>query len=232
MLHPSLRAVVVAVAAAAMFPGAGAAQDASPVAAVSPTAAAVCTVEPRSSENLRGLLTEVLAAPVGSFPAPFVDAPAPLTPPTGVPADAETVVAVTAVAQDWLLCQNGESLPAVLALYTDQAARGQLGRAVWSSPAAAALQAGTPVPAVADALLPLVEAPFDGEATVLIGVRDVVVREDGRVGAIVTWSNPERPNDVAEFAVVFRLTDGRYRIDGGGQRAVQRDAIPPATPTP
>src|SRR4051795_5551361 len=74
-------------------PGAGA-QDGSPVAGLDVPAAAECTVQPRSLDELRTFFREVAATPVRDSPA---SSPTSAVAPTGAPADEQTVAEINAI---------------------------------------------------------------------------------------------------------------------------------------
>jgi hypothetical protein len=83
-------------------PGAGA-KDGSPVAGLDVPAAGVCTVQPRSLDQLRTLFRGVAATPVPDSP----DAsPSPAVAQMGAPADEQTVAAINATWRQYSACIN------------------------------------------------------------------------------------------------------------------------------
>ncbi|HEX2282747.1 MAG TPA: hypothetical protein VHG52_13400 [Thermomicrobiales bacterium] len=154
-----------------------------------------CMVEPRSLEALTAL-----AAPSGAAATP--QAAAESTPsdlPTGGPADAETIAAVTATATELFACYNANDLLRVFALFTDDylerafAAEGVTGEALGFF---AAPQAARPE-----------------EERESVSVRDVQVLPDGRVGAFLVVRNPAAADSEAVDFTVFVEAEGRYLID-------------------
>src|SRR5262245_50024893 len=92
--------VVVFAPVALGVPGAGA-QDGTPSAGLDVPAAAECTVEPRSEDELRALFHEVAATPLpASLDIGRAEAP------TGTPADAQTVAEINAAWRMYIACIN------------------------------------------------------------------------------------------------------------------------------
>ncbi len=81
-----------------------------------------CTVAPRSENELRALFRETAATPV---PDSLVASPAPATPPAGVPADEQTVAAITATWRQYLACLTAGDQPRMFALLSDDMVRRQ-----------------------------------------------------------------------------------------------------------
>ncbi|MDP9364522.1 MAG: hypothetical protein M3Q10_09925 [Chloroflexota bacterium] len=162
------------------------AQDATPGAAL-PVAPdpAECTVEPRPHSDFEAL--------VGT-PAPAT--PATFDPPRGEPADAETIAAVTATVRAALACANGLDFSRFAALYTDVGFRED-----FADPSGDDLAF----------LLATPQAVPEEERVTLTDVRDVVVLDDGRVGAVVVYSEPGE-GEQGDY-LIFAEEDGRYLID-------------------
>jgi hypothetical protein len=152
-------------------PDAGA-QDGSPVASPDVPAAAECTVQPRSTDELRALFREVAATPVLDSPQA---SPTPAVPPTGAPADEQTVAAINATWRQFIACVNRGDQARMFALYSDDMVRRQFVVDIAfgvTEDALFAYLAATPVPIPPDQ-----SAPF-------IPVADVRVLSDGRVAVI------------------------------------------------
>jgi hypothetical protein len=151
--------------------GAGA-QDGSPVARPDVPAAVECTVQPRSTDELRALFREVAATPVLDSP---LASPTPVVAPTGAPADEQTVVEINATWRQIIACVNSGDQARMFALYSDDMVRRQFVVDIAfgvTEDALFAYLAATPVPIPPDQ-----SAPF-------IPVADVRVLSDGRVAVI------------------------------------------------
>jgi hypothetical protein len=174
---------------------AGGAQEATPVAELVTPDPADCRVAPRPAASLAtfaGTPTAGVATPIGAAPTPFV-------PPSGAPADAETVAGVTATALELFACYNADDLSRVVALFTDDYLRRSFA-AEGVTDEALGVFAATPVARPA------------GEREA-VAVRDVRLLPDGRVGALLVGRDPAGdPPDFADFTV-FVEREGRYLID-------------------
>ena len=172
------------------------AQDATPVAS---PGAAVCTVEPRTADELIALWFEDVAGTptLRATPTPqAVAAEAEL--PAGEPADAATLAAIVATVREVEACFNAGEFARGLALFTDDLVR-QFGpgegtaaevRAFLEAPPLAAPAEGRPEPAT---------------------VREARVLPDGRVGAVLVELTAEGPEDA--FFVVFERVGERWLAD-------------------
>ena len=110
--------------------------------------------------------------------------------PAGSPASPESVNAVVALEQEFAACLNQQDWPRVMALLTGSGMRTLL---EGSDRSAAELMRSTPVPLSQD------EAEWGMSGMMQIAeVRDVRVLDDGRLGAIVVWDDPESPGAWAE----------------------------------
>lgn len=185
-----------------------------------------CAVAPRSLDDLRALATSALATPAASPPSDVVDQ-APSSPPPGVPADAETVAAVTAVVEEALACQNAGAYLAIFTLQTDEFIRLQ-----YSSLREPIENLGGVEAVLAPYATPIGDVPRDLWGG-YFAVRDVQVLPDERILAIVDYAVPQGDGSFGSRAdyLVFRLVDGRYLIDG---TAIDIDdvVIEGATPVP
>jgi hypothetical protein len=149
-----------------------AAEDGSPVAGLDVPAPAECTVQPRSADELRALFREVEATPVlDSAEA----SPTPAVPPTGAPADEQTVAAINATWRQYLACINRSDQSRMFALLSDDMVRHQFVVDIAfgvTEDALFAYLSATPVP-----LPPDQSAPF-------VPLEDVRVLSDGRVAVV------------------------------------------------
>src|SRR5829696_8415531 len=148
------------------------AQDGSPVASLDVPSPAECTVPPRSVDELRGLFREVAATPIVDSPEA---SPTPAVPPTGAPADEQTVAEINATWRQYIACINRGDQARMFALMTDDMVRRQFVVDVAFGVTEDALftyLASTPVPIPSDQ-----SAPF-------VPVDDVRVLSDGRVAVI------------------------------------------------
>src|SRR5215217_7343076 len=148
------------------------AQNGSPVAVLDVPAPAECTVQPRSADELRALFREVAATPIVDSAAA---SPTPAVPPTGTPADEQTVAGINATWREYVACINSSDQPRMFALLSDDMVRRQFVVDVAfgvTEDALFAYLSATPVPIPPDQ-----SAPF-------IPLEDVRVLGDGRVAAI------------------------------------------------
>src|SRR5829696_5692116 len=122
-LRHRLLAIVVALCSfvAIGVSGVGA-QDGSPVADLDAPAPAECTVQPRSTDELRALFREVAATPVLDSP---IASPGPAVAPTGAPADEQTVAAVNATWRQYIACINRGDQARMFALVSNDMVRRQ-----------------------------------------------------------------------------------------------------------
>ena len=173
--HPRrcLPVIVVALCAFVVAGASGAgAQDGSPVASPDVPAPAECTVQPRSTEELRALFREVAATPVRDAPAA---SPTPAVAPTGTSADAQTVAEINATWRQLTACINKGDQARMFALYSDAMVRRQFVVDVAfgvTEDALFAYLSATPVP-----------NPPDQSAS-FIPITDARVLSDGRVAVI------------------------------------------------
>jgi hypothetical protein len=167
-----------------------AAQDASPTPDAPPPE--LCTVDSRSLEDLNKI----------SAATPSISVPTrtPGTIPKGIPADAETMVGITATVRELVACFNAGELLRAYGLYTDSYLQRLFGRQDPLS-ASAYSSLATPEP-----------EPVDKRAAIL-DLRDVRVLDDGSVGATVTIKYAVVPIPKS-FFFTFVRRDGRWWIDG------------------
>jgi hypothetical protein len=172
-LRHRLPAIVVALCSfvAIGVSGVGA-QDGSPVAGLDVPAAAECTVQPRSADELRALFREVATTPILDTSEA---SPTPAVPPTGTPADEQTVAEINATWRQYIACIYRGDQARMFALMTDDMVRRQFVVDIAfgvTEDALFAYLAATPVPIPPDQSAPVVP------------VEDVRVLSDGRVAVI------------------------------------------------
>jgi hypothetical protein len=164
-------AIVVALVSllAVVVPGGGA-QEGTPAGLDVPSAAE-CTVEPRPEDELRALFREAAATPVLDSPEA---SPTPAVPPTGDPADEQTVAEISATWRQFIACINAGDQARMFALFSDDMVRRQLFVDIAfgvTEEALFAFLAATPVP-IPDPSVPVV------------AFTDARVLADGRVAVI------------------------------------------------
>ena len=160
-------------------------------------AAAECSVAPLSGPVWDGIEIAEPTAPV-SVAGPFV-------PPAGTQVDDETLEGVTATVAESIACQNAGDVRRTLALFTRDAVRGFFsGPRGFDAESVQATAEASPVPVSADRVVELVS------------VDDVVLLEDGRVGATVTTAVGDIEYVDALTFVAGEAPDGtaRWLIDG------------------
>lgn len=122
----SVRGLLVIVIGLCALSAAGAhrvgAQGGTPAAGSDAPTANECTVAPRSESELHALFREAAATPI---PDSLIASPAPATPPAGVPADEQTVAAITATWRQYLACLTAGDQPRMFALLSDAMVRRQ-----------------------------------------------------------------------------------------------------------
>ncbi|MEA2594866.1 MAG: hypothetical protein QOF01_1335 [Thermomicrobiales bacterium] len=168
-----------------------AAQEASPVA----IPALDCTVAPRTVAALDEIVTEADLANA----TPIAD-PAPYTRPTGTPADAETVAAVTETVRQLVACVNAGDFMRFLALFSNDALRRY------------ADDLDLPLEPDDDLLTP---DPSTNEQVAFGGVEDVLVLADGRVSLLAHLPNQTNDSIEVDLVVQFILVrqGDRWLID-------------------
>jgi len=166
---------------------------------VSPTPdvlpATLCAVEAPSFEELNAA---ILTPPAGASPVPRRT---PGTVPEGVPADSQTVAAVTHVVRELVGCFNAGELLRAYGLYTDAYLFRLFNR-----------QGGFTREAYAGYATPEPESD-PGEHTAILAIEDVRLLEDGTAGATVTLRYASIPMPKTFFFTFVRVGD-RWLIDG------------------
>lgn len=184
-----------------------------------PPAAATFPITPDPAECVAEIaprpLEEIAALAAAATPV-AVDS-ASVTVPVGAPADHATAVAVTATVRTELACVHAGDFLRNAAFYTDDAVRKVL--------------AEEQIP-VEDVLAFFGAAPaaLPAEArTTILAVTDVMVLEDGRVGAFFVFADPGAP-PVTNF-LVFVEAGGRWLVDDGitfAAEALAAEGTPPS----
>jgi hypothetical protein len=195
--------VVAAIAALVAARAPVAAQDATPIALPVTPDPAACLVEPRTIDDLYGLLgtpVPVSAQEEPSESSPASD-PTEVSLPAGEPADSAAVTAITATIVEAYACFNAGDYLRAFALYSD----GALLRFTEQGPFTediAAFFLATPE-----------TFPEEFRSSVL-AVREARVLSDGRVGALVDTDDPTSPPEGTDVDfVIFVEQGGRYLID-------------------
>ncbi len=193
-----LVALVVALLSFALV-GSGAilAQEATPEAGADPFPLtpdpAGCLVEPRSPDEL----IEIWFGEEGS-PEATEAATESVTIPVGPPADEETVAGVIAIVDEVFSCFAAGDFARATALFTED-----LTRTFGPEP-------GTPEEEVRAFLEATPEAGAAGEAGVIVAISDVMLLEDGRVGAFVVDRTEGRLSTVY---AIFEQQGDRWLAD-------------------
>jgi len=203
-----LARLTVAAAAVFMLGLAGitgvSAQDATPTADLSPNPEE-CTVERRTVEELQAIYGDPAAEGAGEATSLAMNATPGVTElPVGTPADEATVEAVTTVIRQQFACFNAGDYLAGFTNVTDDFLISQVGLSLFDEDFVATLESEP---------TPLAEE----DQTQLLDVRDVVVYEDGRVGALVDYragTGPEEGIEGFETDLwIFENVDGAWRLD-------------------
>lgn len=179
--------IVVGGAVSLLSPAGVGAQEASP-AAGEVIEATECQVEPLSDEYLSGLA----ATPAGDE-ATSEATPEQFTVPEGEPAGEAEVEGATATVRELVACLNAADFRRVYALYTEDYLVQTF--------------AGEPV----DAAQATPEPTEDATQNALIGVGDVIVLEDGRLGAQVDTVGADGLQ--VSMYMIFENTGDRWLID-------------------
>ncbi len=174
-----------------LVPSAASAQMATPAAGFITPDPAACTVEPRTVEELKAYLADP------GTPAATPD-PADFTVPSGAPADEDQTAGVTATIDELNACVNANAFLRMFALYSD----GYLARS---------LVAGDLNPDALNYFATPV-APQEADKRLSYEVQDIVVLDDGRIGAVIVTFSPYGGSYSSEW-IAFVEQDGRYLVD-------------------
>jgi hypothetical protein len=185
--------------------GGSLAQDATPAADISPNPEDCVVANVRTVEELQAIYGTPAPAGAGEATSMAEMATPDITKlPTGTPADAETVAAIEEWAHINFACGNAGYYLAGLSMVTEDMIRNAVGEAVYDEDLIAALEA-SPVPLPED------------QQTDLIGVRNVIVLEDGRVGALIDYEahsgQTEGINGKETDFFIFKQVDGVWLLD-------------------
>jgi hypothetical protein len=191
--HKTVLVFVIAGLGWTLTTSALASSDGSPTPDVPP--GSLCTIE---APSLHELNAAILTPPAGASPVPMRT---PGTVPEGVPADAKTMAAITAVVQELVGCYNAGELLRAYGLYTDDYLyrlfnrQGGFTRASYDSYA-------TPEP-----------ESNPSRHTAILSISDVRLLEDGTAGATVTLRYASIPVRKTFFFTFVREGD-YWLIDG------------------
>lgn len=155
---------------------------------------ALCTIEPRSTEDLLGLWFTEDGTPVTITQ----QVPAEVTIPLGPAADDEEISAIYATVHELFSCFAAGDFPRATSLFTDDLAQ----------------QFGPGPEATEEEVTALLEAepvPESPEVTgFIVAITDVMELEDGRVGAFVVDRGPQ--GDTTAY-VIFAYEGERWLVD-------------------
>jgi hypothetical protein len=165
-----------------------------------PVATAECRTAPRSLAAMQALFTPATPGDAGGTAVPSAAA-ATVGASSGVPADAETVAAVTATAQEVIACSNAGLVFSAIALYSDNYLRARMVSPSWFTQDVYDSRA-TPHPVPTAAQVMLVE------------LREIQLLTDGRVSVVTVTIDPtsDRPQPDRVTVIYIKATD-RWQID-------------------
>lgn len=156
---------------------------------------ALCTGEPRSTDDLLDLWFPEGGSPVAEATDGEDEPPTEVTIPVGAPVDDEAVMAgVTATIHEVFSCFAAGDVPRAYALFTDDLARQFGPEPGQTREDAIAFVEATPVP-----------APEEEQGRIL-AITDVMLLDDGRVGAFVV-------DEAGTAYVIFEQTGDRWLVD-------------------
>jgi hypothetical protein len=187
-----------------------------------------CTVEPRSIDEL--LVVVGSPPPAGSGEqnsAARAASPEPFELPAGEPADAQTVAGVTETVRQLFACMNAGAPLRGMSRVTDEFIQTQVGYQVYDEDTLASFQA-SPMP-----------RPEEQQVQ-LLGVREVTLHADGRVGALIDYFDPAAAIESAlgfetDLFVFEQQSDGAWHLDESienleGQHPPEVPPIAPPSP--
>jgi hypothetical protein len=195
--------VILVVLGLVMMCGAARAQDGTPV--TLPTGLPVtpdpseCTVEPMALEDLIALVGTP-SADAGTSDAVGAATPEAFALPEGEPADQATVDEITATVRTVLACFNAGNFLAFFALSSENMILADLEEEGLNEETIGFLGA-TP------------EVTSEANWTTLVGVREVTMLPDGRVGALIDTIFPDEMPDVQTDYITFVEEDGTWLLD-------------------
>ena len=159
---------------------------------------AFCTVDPRPLAFFEQLVATPAATSAAAAAPEAAGTPEPFVPPRGEPADAETITAVTAAQLEVVACFNAGDLRRAFALYSEKLISWLMTQEPITS-SHLPLFAATPVP-----------SPVDQRHT-LLGIREVIIVPDGRVGAFVDFRYADGVEET-QYVLYVRQGD-RWLVD-------------------
>jgi len=171
------------------------AQSASPATGATMPAVSDCRTAPRTDQFFRRLTLAPAVAP-GTAEA----SPPPFAMPRGRLADPATATAIVATVEQIVACFNAGDFARLSALFTDDYWRREVDALAEKADEFAGAVAAPPAPV----------APGSRER--LIEVRQIEILADGRVGALVVFSNPKDTAPDPDF-LYFVQTEGRWLVD-------------------
>ncbi len=189
------------------------AQDATPAGDRDVPDPSECSIGPATADEVLTLFHDLAATPTSATPA-GADLPS-FIQPEGEPADAETAAAVAAATRELLACTNAYGFLGLVAVASDRHVRDVLAQDIAT---------GVTEEAMAEFLAAAPEPPTPEQSVAFVDVRDVVVLDDSRIGAVVVGDEP----GVGELTLYFIFVeeDGRYLLDEQFELAMN------GTPTP
>ncbi len=189
------------------------AQDATPATDRDVPDPSECSVGPARADEVLALFHELAVTPTAET-STATDSP-PSVQPEGEPADAENAAAVVTATRELLACTNAHGFLGLVAVASDRHIRDVLAQDI---------AAGVSEEAMAEFVTAAPEPPTPEQSVALVDVRDVMIVDDGRIGAIVVGDEP----GVGELTlyVIFVEEDGRYLLDEQFELAMN------GTPTP
>ena len=160
---------------------------------------ALCTVEPRDIDELLDLWFPVEGTPAAAVAAVVEESPTEVTVPLGQPADDEEISAIYATVHEVFSCFEAGDFGRAIALFTDDLAL-----------------EFTPDPGQTredvTAFLEAEPGPQTEISSLIIAISDVMVLEDGRVGAFVVDRCPQ--GDATAYVIFEQEQDGdRWLVD-------------------
>lgn len=211
----------------ALLTGSALAQDATAVVDLSPNPEECVVANPRTVEDLQAIYGTPAPAGAGEATSAAEQAtPDVTTLPPGTPADDATVAAIEEWARINFACGNAGNYLAGLSMVTEEMIRSAVGESVYDEDLIATLEA-SPVP------LP------EEQQTDLLGVRNVIVLEDGRVGALIDYQahsgQTEGINGHETDFMIFKNVNGVWLLDEVYQNLegiYGPEASPIASPAP
>jgi hypothetical protein len=161
---------------------------------------ALCTVEPRDTDELLDVWFPTEGTPAATVAAVVEESPTEVTIPLGQPADDEEISAIYATVHEVFSCFEAGDFGRALALFTDDLALQFTPDPGQSREDVTAFLEATPIP------------EEGGGESQIIAITDVMVLEDGRIGAFVVDRGPQ--GDATAYAIFEQEQDGdRWLVD-------------------